>query len=126
MQEEIIQGAKLALALSLSLLFLFFFQAKTQTKAMPQNQTPPVPPEWLTHAEKTDYRETPRYAETIEYAKQLDQASPLLQFQSFGRSGQGRELPLLIATEDGTFTPEAARQTGKAVILIQACIHAGE
>src|ERR1700704_5700357 len=126
MQEEIIQGAKLALALSLSLLFLFFFQAKTQTKAMPQNQNPPIPIEWLTHAEKTDYRETPRYAETIDYSKRLDQASPLIRFEIFGRSGEGRELPLLIATEGGTFTPEAARRAHKPVILIQACIHAGE
>jgi murein tripeptide amidase MpaA len=93
------------------------------------SQHPPeatVPAEWLTHAERTDYRETPRYAETIEYSKRLDQASPLIKFQSFGKSGEGRELPLLIATEGGTFTPEAARHAGKAVILIQACIHAGE
>lgn len=93
------------------------------------SQHPPeatVPAAWLTHAEKTDYRETPRYAETIEYSKRLDQASPLIKFQSFGKSGEGRELPLLIATEGDTFTPEAARHAGKAVILIQACIHAGE
>ena len=93
---------------------------------MSQNPNPAVPAEWLTHAEKTGYRETPPYAETIEYAKRLDQASPLIKFQSFGRSGEGRELPLLIATEGGTFTPEAARRAGKAIILIQACIHAGE
>ncbi|HEY8185315.1 MAG TPA: M14 family metallopeptidase [Pyrinomonadaceae bacterium] len=93
---------------------------------MSQNQNPPVPSEWLTHAEKTDYRETPRYAETIEYSKRLDQASPLIKFQTFGKSGEGRDLPLLIATEGETFTPEAARHAGKAVILIQACIHAGE
>lgn len=93
---------------------------------MSQHPDAAVPAEWLTHAEKTDYRETPRYAETIEYSKRLDQASPLIKFQSFGKSGEGRELPLLIATEDNTFTPEAARHAGKAVILIQACIHAGE
>lgn len=93
---------------------------------MAQNQTAPVPPEWLTHAEKTDYRETPRYAETIEYSKRLDQASPLIKFQSFGKSGEGRDLPLLIAAEGETFTPEAARRARKPVILIQACIHAGE
>lgn len=95
-------------------------------KTMSQNQNSQVPAEWLTYAEKTDYRETPRYAETIEYSKRLDQASPLIEFQTFGKSGQGRDLPLLIATEGGTFTPEAARHAGKAVILIQACIHAGE
>jgi hypothetical protein len=93
---------------------------------MSQNQNPPVPAAWLTHAEQTDYRETPNYADTIAYSKRLDQASSLIKFQTFGLSGQGRELPLLIATEGETFTPEAARRAGKAVILIQACIHAGE
>jgi murein tripeptide amidase MpaA len=109
----------------LSLLLLIFVHAST-VNTMSQNQSPAVPAEWLTHAEKTDYRETPRYAETIEYSKRLDQASSLIKFQSFGKSGEGRELPLLIATEGETFTPEAARHSHKAVILIQACIHAGE
>ena len=104
------------------LLLLVLFQANT----MSQNLNPPVPAEWLTHAEKTDYRETPRYAETIEYSKRLDHASPLIKFQSFGKSGEGRDLPLLIAAEGDTFTPDAARVAHKAVILIQACIHAGE
>src|ERR1044072_2530928 len=106
----------------LIILFLFVFPSDT----MSQNQKPSVPAEWLTHAERTDYRETPRYAETIEYAQRLDRASPLIMFRSFGKSGEGRDLPLLIATEGETFTPEAARRAQKAVILIQACIHAGE
>jgi len=112
----------LSLRAVISFALLIFFHTVT----MSQHPDATVPVEWLTHAEKTDYRETPRYAETIEYSKRLDQASPLIKFQSFGKSGEGRELPLLIATEGGTFTPEAARQAGKAVILIQACIHAGE
>lgn len=93
---------------------------------MSQNRTAQVPPEWLTHAEKTDYRETPRYSDTIAYAKRLDQASPLIKFETFGKSGEGRDLPLLIAAEGDTLTPEAAKRAGKAVVLIQACIHAGE
>lgn len=93
---------------------------------MSQNQNPPVPADWLTYAEKTDYRETPRYAETVRYAQRLDQASSLIQYQTFGTSGEGRDLPLLVATEGETFTPESARHAGKAVVLIQACIHAGE
>ena len=112
----------LSLRAVISFALLIFFHTVT----MSQHPDATVPVEWLTHAEKTDYRETPRYAETIEYSKRLDQASPLIKFQSFGKSGEGRELPLLIATEGGTFTPEDARQAGKAVILIQACIHAGE
>ncbi|MGB7925374.1 MAG: M14 family metallopeptidase [Pyrinomonadaceae bacterium] len=93
---------------------------------MAQSTTPPTPPEWQTHTEKTDYRETPRYDETIAYSRKLDAASPLIRYVSFGRSGEGRDLPLLIASEGGKFTPEAARSAGKAVVLIQACIHAGE
>lgn len=81
---------------------------------------------WRTHAEITDYRETPNYEDTIDYARRLAHASSAIEYRSFGRSGQGRELPLLIASETGAFTPEAARAQGKAVVLIQACIHAGE
>src|SRR4051812_34807668 len=79
-----------------------------------------------THAETTNYRETPNYAETIAFAQQLAAASPAIEYHAFGHSGQGRELPLLIASETQTFTPEAAREQQKAVVLIQACIHSGE
>jgi len=82
--------------------------------------------DWLTHAEKTNYRETPNYAETIAYAQRLAESSPAIRYQSFGLSGQGRDLPLLIASETGALTPEAAREQEKAVVLIQACIHSGE
>ncbi len=94
--------------------------------AMAQSVSPPAPPEWQTHAEKTEYRETPRYEETIAYSKRLADASPLIRYTGFGHSGEGRELPLLIAATGGTFTPEAARKAGKAIVLVQACIHPGE
>src|SRR5258705_9744130 len=122
MRENTVMARSRSLRALISFTLLILFHTVT----MSQHPDATIPAEWLTHAEKTDYRETPRYAETIEYSKRLDQASPLIKFQSFGKSGEGRELPLLIATEGGTFTPEAARQAGKAVILIQACIHAGE
>ena len=79
-----------------------------------------------TPAEKTNYRQTPNYADTIAFAKQLAAASDAIEYRGFGHSGQGRELPLLIASETQTFTPEAAHEQGKAVVLIQACIHSGE
>ena len=62
-----------------------------------------------TYAEKTDYRLTPNYADTIAFAKDLANASPAIEYRGFGHSGQGRELPLLIASETQTFSPEAAR-----------------
>jgi hypothetical protein len=85
-----------------------------------------IPPEWRTHAELTDYRETPSYDDTVAFARRLAHASPAIDYESFGHSGEGRELPLIIATETGAFTPDAARTQNKAVVLIQACIHAGE
>ena len=93
---------------------------------MSTSPTNTVPPEWETHAEKTKYRETPRYADTMAYCERLAAASPLIRLMSFGQSGEGRDLPLLIASDGATFTPDAARQANKPVILIQACIHAGE
>jgi hypothetical protein len=82
--------------------------------------------DWLTLAEKTNYRKTPTYQETINYAKRLDQISDLIVYKSFGKSGEGRDLPLLIAAKNGAFSPEVARRQKKAIVLIQACIHAGE
>jgi len=79
-----------------------------------------------TYYEKSQYVSTPRYSETIEFCKKLDKASPLLHFSTFGKSPEGRELPLLIADKNGNFTPEAVRKSGNAVLLIEACIHAGE
>jgi hypothetical protein len=85
-----------------------------------------IPPEWRTHAELTDYRETPTYDDTVAYARRLAHASAAIDYEGFGLSGEGRELPLIIASETHTFTPEAAKDEGKAVVLVQACIHAGE
>lgn len=93
---------------------------------MAQSVSPNVPAEWQTYTEKTDYRETPRYDETIAYARRLEAASPLIRVSSFGQSAEGRALPLVIAATGATFTPESARKAGKAIVLIQACIHAGE
>ncbi len=72
-----------------------------------------VPPEWRTHAEVTDYRETPNYSDTVAFARRLAHASPSIDYESFGFSGEGRELPLVIASETHTFTPEAAHAPEK-------------
>jgi hypothetical protein len=85
------------------------------------------PEEWLTVAEKTDFRSTSSYDQTMVYLYQLEAAAPeRIRVTDFGRSGQGRPLPLVIVSSDGAFTPEAAVATGKPILLIQSCIHAGE
>ncbi|MGI8493704.1 MAG: hypothetical protein ACR2L1_00110, partial [Pyrinomonadaceae bacterium] len=85
-----------------------------------QSESQNVPSDWRTFAEQTNYRQTPRYVETVAYSKKLAAASDWIVYKSFGKSGEGRDLPLLIASKDRTFTPETARKKGKAVILIQA------
>ncbi len=91
-----------------------------------QSESASVPKDWRTFAEKTDYRQTPRYAETVEFSRKLDTASDWIIYKSFGKSGENRDLPLLVVSNDKTFTPDLARKRGKAVVFIQACIHAGE
>lgn len=82
--------------------------------------------DFSTYYEQSGYLKTPRYAETIEYCMLLDNASSILHYTTFGTSPQGRSLPLIIADKNENFTPEAVRKSGNAVILIEACIHAGE
>ncbi len=85
-----------------------------------------APPELLTHAEKTHFRETGRYAESLDFARRLERASPVVRLVTLGRTPQGRELVMLVLSKDRAFTPEAAARTGKPVVLIQNGIHAGE
>jgi hypothetical protein len=85
------------------------------------------PEGWLTVAEKTDFRATSSYAETMDFLRRIEARRPdLIHVTDFGRSGQGRPLPLVIVSSDGAFTPEAAAETGKPILLLQSCIHAGE
>jgi murein tripeptide amidase MpaA len=79
-----------------------------------------------TYYENSGYKETPRYDETVSYCKELAKASSIIRFTNFGISPQGRELPLLIVDKNRNFEPEKVRNSGNAVLMIQACIHAGE
>jgi murein tripeptide amidase MpaA len=85
-----------------------------------------APAALLTTAEKTQFRETGRYAESLELARRLERSSPLVRLVTLGRTPQGREIVMLVLSKERAFTPEAAAQTGKPVILIQNGIHAGE
>jgi hypothetical protein len=91
-----------------------------------RNPSPDVPAKWLTLAERTAFRQTPRYEPTIAFCRQLAEASEWIDYQSFGTSPEGREMPLLIASRDQAFDPAAAKAAGKPIVFAQACIHAGE
>ncbi len=87
----------------------------------------PFPDEWLTVAEKSDFRATSSYDETIQFLQKVEAAAPeIIRIDGFGVSGRGFPLPLAIVSSDGAFTPQAIAKTGKPILLIQSCIHAGE
>ncbi len=104
----------------LRLAALLFFWAATGV-AQPTAHDP-----WETFFEASGGLRTPRYDSTVAYCRRLAAFSPLVHFTSFGQSAQGRALPLMIVSGERSFTPASARQAGKAVVLIQAGIHAGE
>ena len=102
----------------------FLFLSVMNTTA--QSESKNVPQDWRTLAEQTDYHKSWNYADTVKFAQKLATASPQIQYQSFGKSGEGRDMPLLIVSGDKNFTPEAVKKSGKAIIFIQAGIHSGE
>ncbi|WHO40457.1 M14 family metallopeptidase [Sphingobium sp. AP49] len=76
---------------------------------------------WITPAEQAGFATTPRYAEVEAWLKRLDAASPLISLESFGRTGEGRDM-LLVRASKGRDASGAA----KPDVLVQAGIHAGE
>ncbi len=80
---------------------------------------------WDTYYEKSGFTKTPTYDETIRYAKLLADHSDVISFQTFGVSPQGRPLVVLVVDNEGATSIEDV-QDNKAIVLLQACIHAGE
>lgn len=87
----------------------------------------PLSDPWVTPAEKAGFRTTPSYDETVAWLRTLVEAHPgILRMVSLGQSPQGRDLVMVIASKEGSFTPEALKRGGKPTLLAQAGIHAGE
>jgi hypothetical protein len=77
----------------------------------------------VTYFEASGFTKTPDFTNTLEYCRILDQSSDLIQMTVIGKSYLGKDIPLLMASASG-FDP--AKSKDKTVILIEACIHAGE
>ncbi|MET1756823.1 M14 family metallopeptidase [Novosphingobium sp. RD2P27] len=76
---------------------------------------------WITPAEQAGFATTPRYAQTRAWLERLAAASSVISLETFGRTGQGRELLMVRAS-----TGRGAGGAPKPVVLVQAGIHAGE
>jgi len=84
-------------------------------------------PDWRTPAEIGNYRTTPDYADTVSYLDRIAAANPgQVKIEDFGKTGEGRDLKIVIASKDGVFDPAAIHASGRAILLVQNSIHAGE
>ncbi len=82
---------------------------------------------WRTPAEIDDYRTTPDYSTTVDYLERIASAYPgTVRIENFGQTGEGRDLKIVAASKGGRFDPEAIRASGRAIVLVQNSIHAGE
>lgn len=81
---------------------------------------------WATPFERSGLLRTPRYDETVAWLRRLAEASPELRLVSLGKSHEGRDIWMVIASRDRAFNPEALRAKGKPTLFVQAGIHSGE
>src|SRR6185503_4297861 len=87
----------------------------TMTAATPQ-----------TRAERTAYQETSTYPEVRAFIDALARATPRVHVEMFGKSEEGRDLPVL-SVGDPPWHPNIARSGVRLpVVLVMANIHAGE
>ncbi len=91
-----------------------------------ERPTVPIPPDHYTKVELNAFRGTPSYEETLVFLRRLETTSPYLSLSFYGTTAEGRQMPLLVASKDKAFTPEAAAKAGKPVVLVLNGIHAGE
>lgn len=80
----------------------------------------------LSRAEASHYEETSRYDDVLHFFNELQLRSPLLRQEFFGRTQEGRAMPLIILSDPPISQPGEARASGKPVIFVMANIHAGE
>lgn len=81
---------------------------------------------WITPAEASNFRFSPDYDDTVAWLQKLDAASADLRMVSIGKSAEGRDIWMVIASRERAFTPEAARRSRRPLVLAQGGIHSGE
>jgi hypothetical protein len=84
----------------------------------------------LTVAERSAFKATAKHAEVVALMDEIANVSPLAYRTSLGRSGEGREIPVLIFSDPPVSSPVEAqrqiREEGKLVVMAIGNIHGGE
>ena len=81
---------------------------------------------WATPCERSGFTESPARDEAVAWLRKLVDASPHLRMVSIGRSREGRDIWMVVASEGGLDHPRHLRENGRPTVLFQAGIHAGE
>jgi hypothetical protein len=81
---------------------------------------------WITPSEKSGLRTTPDYDQTVAWLRKLVSASQHLKMISIGTSPEGREIWMVVASKEGSSTPEGLRRNGRPTVLAHSGIHSGE
>jgi len=93
----------------------------------PAPPRPPSPAEFpRTRPELTHYRETSHYGDVRSFLDSLRALRAPLAFGSIGKTGEGREIPYVVASRPLVSTPSEATRLGRPIVYVQGNIHAGE
>jgi hypothetical protein len=84
------------------------------------------PDSLLITPERSNFEKTSSYADVMQFIRNIQPMSPWMQVTTLGKSTMGKEIPLVILSKGGYYTPAQAKASGKAVIYVQGNIHAGE
>ena len=93
-----------------------------QSEALIINASEP----WATPFEQNGLTSSPNYNDTHQWLTKLVDDSELLSQVSIGKSPQGRDIWMVVASESGAATPETLSESNKPTVLVQAGIHSGE
>ena len=80
----------------------------------------------LSRAEQTGFQDTSRYEDVRAFVDALTRQTPRVRVDTFGRSEEGRDLPLLVVGEPPAAPPAQAAGSRLPVVFVMANIHAGE
>ncbi|MCL2919382.1 M14 family metallopeptidase [Shewanella litorisediminis] len=81
---------------------------------------------WATPFEQSGGLESPDYEATMAWLDKLVKRSKYLSKVSLGKSPQGRDIWMIVASKEGAATPGKLEKHGKPSVLVQAGIHSGE
>lgn len=79
-----------------------------------------------TRAERSNFTETSRYADVMTFLDSLKNASRHIHVTSFGRSAQGRDIPLVVLSRPLVRTSADAKRVNRPIVYLQGNIHGGE